>query len=151
MIQLCGGYQPFGDRSMLYSDMYHQYYPFFVSFRRALLSGNSLLYNWDVGMGMEYLGLMSYYLASPLNLLSILLPVCVRRVLRTVCLGSWFPVECDVAGYLCAVASGDSGCDPAAAGQAVRPVYADAVPFCFRKLLYWFVYLHFCPSVLLLL
>ena len=74
MIQLCGGYQPFGDRSMLYSDMYHQYYPFFVSFRRALLSGNSLLYNWDVGMGMEYLGLMSYYLASPLNLLSILVP-----------------------------------------------------------------------------
>ena len=74
MIQLCGGYQPFGDRSMLYSDMYHQYYPFFVSFRRALLSGNSLLYNWDVGMGMEYLGLMSYYLASPLNLLSVLVP-----------------------------------------------------------------------------
>ena len=74
MIQICGGYQPFGDRSMLYSDMYHQYYPFFVSFRRALLSGDSLLYNWDVGMGMDYLGLISYYLASPLNLLSVLVP-----------------------------------------------------------------------------
>ena len=74
MIQLCGGYSPFGDRSMLYSDMYHQYYPFFVSFRRALLQGESLLYNWDVGMGMDYLGLISYYLASPLNLLSVLVP-----------------------------------------------------------------------------
>ena len=74
MIQLCGGYAPFGDRSMLYSDMYHQYYPFFVSFRRALLSGESLLYNWEIGMGMEQLGLMSYYLASPLNLLSVLVP-----------------------------------------------------------------------------
>ena len=74
MIQLCGGYQPFGNRSMLYSDMYHQYYPFFVSFRRALLNGESLLYNWDVGMGMEYLGLIAYYLASPLNLLSVLVP-----------------------------------------------------------------------------
>ena len=74
MIQLCGGYQPFGDRSMLYSDMYHQYYPFFVSFRRTLLSGESLLYNWEIGMGMEYLGLISYYLASPLNLLSVLVP-----------------------------------------------------------------------------
>ena len=74
MIQLCGGYQPFGDRSMLYSDMYHQYYPFFVSFRRTLLAGESLLYNWEIGMGMEYLGLISYYLASPLNLLSILVP-----------------------------------------------------------------------------
>ena len=74
MIQLCGGYQPFGNRSMLYSDMYHQYYPFFVSFRQALRNGESLLYNWNVGMGMEYLGLISYYLASPLNLLSVLVP-----------------------------------------------------------------------------
>ena len=74
MIQLCGGYQPFGNRSMLYSDMYHQYYPFFVSFRQTLLNGESLLYNWNVGMGMEYLGLISYYLASPLNLLSVLVP-----------------------------------------------------------------------------
>ena len=74
MIQLCGGYAPFGDRSMLYSDMYHQYYPFFVSFRRALLSGESILYNWEIGMGLEQLGLMSYYLASPLNLLSVLVP-----------------------------------------------------------------------------
>ena len=66
--------EPFGDYSMLYSDMYHQYYPFFVAYRKALLSGQSLLYSWDVGMGMDYLGLVSYYLASPLNLLSVLVP-----------------------------------------------------------------------------
>ena len=52
--------EPFGDYSMLYSDSYHQYYPFFVAFRRALLSGDSLLYSWTVGMGMDYLGLISY-------------------------------------------------------------------------------------------
>ena len=73
-IMLLGGYAPFGKYSMLYSDMYHQYYPFFVSFRRALLSGESLLYCWDVGLGLDYLGLYSYYLASPLNLLSVLVP-----------------------------------------------------------------------------
>ena len=66
--------EPFGDYSMLYSDMYHQYYPFFKAFREALLSGDSLLYSWDVGMGMDYLGLISYYLASPLYLLSVLVP-----------------------------------------------------------------------------
>ena len=66
--------EPFGQNSMLYSDMYHQYYPFFKAFRRALLSGDSLLYSWNVGMGMDYLGLISYYLASPLNLLSVLVP-----------------------------------------------------------------------------
>ena len=66
--------EPFGKHCMLYSDMFHQYYPFFVAYREALRSGDSLLYNWDVGMGMEYLGLISYYLASPLNLVSVLLP-----------------------------------------------------------------------------
>ena len=66
--------EPFGKYSMLYSDMYHQYYPFFLAFRKALLSGDSLLYSWNVGMGMDYLGLIAYYLASPLYLLSVLVP-----------------------------------------------------------------------------
>ena len=75
MIMLCGQYEPFGNnRSMLYSDMYHQYYPFFVNFRQMLRDGGGLLSNWDIGMGLDYLGLYSYYLASPLNLLSVLLP-----------------------------------------------------------------------------
>ena len=74
IMMIVRGFEPFGPVSMLYSDMYHQYYPFFLSFRKALLSGESLLYCWDVGMGMDYLGLIAYYLASPLNLLSILIP-----------------------------------------------------------------------------
>ena len=74
MVMLISHYAPFGKYSMLYSDMYHQYYPFFVAFREALRSGDSLLYSWNVGMGMDYLGLISYYLASPLNLLSVLVP-----------------------------------------------------------------------------
>ncbi len=65
---------PFGQYTMLYSDMYHQYYPFFVEFRETLRAGESLLWNWSVGVGMDYLGLISYYLASPLNLLSVLVP-----------------------------------------------------------------------------
>ncbi len=73
-VMLIGQCSPFGKYSFLYSDMYHQYYPFFKEFRRALLSGDSLLYNWSVGLGIDYLGLYSYYLASPLNLLSVLVP-----------------------------------------------------------------------------
>ena len=73
-VMLISQYEPFGKYSMLYSDMYHQYYPFFVAFRKALRSGESLLYSWNVGMGMDYIGLISYYLASPLNLLSVLVP-----------------------------------------------------------------------------
>ena len=74
ILMLIAGYTPFGDRSMLYSDMWHQYFPFFKEFRLALRGGDSLLYSWNVGMGLDYLGLISYYLASPLNLLSVLLP-----------------------------------------------------------------------------
>ena len=73
-VMLISQYEPFGKYSMLYSDMYHQYYPFFVEFRNAILSGDGLLYTWSVGLGMDYLGLISYYLASPLNLLSIFVP-----------------------------------------------------------------------------
>ena len=73
-VMLVSQFEPFGKYSMLYSDMYHQYYPFFVAFRKAILSGDGLLYTWSQGLGMDYLGLISYYLASPLNLLSILVP-----------------------------------------------------------------------------
>ena len=74
MIMIIKGCAPFGTNALLYSDAYHQYYPFFKAYRQALLSGESLLYSWDVGMGMDYLGLISYYLASPLNLLSVFVP-----------------------------------------------------------------------------
>ncbi len=73
-VMLISQYAPFGKYSMLYSDMYHQYYPFFVAFRDALREGKGLLYTWSIGLGMDYLGLIAYYLASPLNLLSVLVP-----------------------------------------------------------------------------
>jgi uncharacterized membrane protein YfhO len=73
-VMLISQYEPFGNYSMLYSDMYHQYYPFFVEFRAALREGKGVLYTWSVGLGMDYLGLIAYYLASPLNLFSVLVP-----------------------------------------------------------------------------
>ena len=73
-VMLVSQYEPFGKYSMLYSDCYHQYYPFFLAFRQALRSGESMLYSWAVGLGMDYLGLISYYLASPLNLFSVIVP-----------------------------------------------------------------------------
>lgn len=75
ILMLINQYSPFSGRyAMLYSDMYHQYYPFFAAFRRTLRSGGSLVYNWSIGIGVDYLGLIAYYLASPLNLLSVLMP-----------------------------------------------------------------------------
>lgn len=54
--------------------MYHQYAPFFSEFRHKLLSGESLLYSWDVGMGVNFAALYAYYLASPFNWLLLLCP-----------------------------------------------------------------------------
>lgn len=60
--------------SLLYSDAYYQYFPFFVDLRESIRSGESLLYSWNMGMGTDYLGLYAYYLGSPLNWLTVLIP-----------------------------------------------------------------------------
>lgn len=70
----CYGIYPVGDKMVLAHDMWHQYYPFFVDFRRKLLEGNSMLYSWTSGLGMNYPGLYAYYLASPIYLLSVFVP-----------------------------------------------------------------------------
>jgi hypothetical protein len=68
------GIVPFGDESFLRMDMYHQYAPFFSEFKYKLSHGGSLLYSWHLGLGINFAALYSYYLASPLNWLIILVP-----------------------------------------------------------------------------
>ena len=65
---------PFGDQSILATDLWHQYYPFLVDFQDKLQEGGSLLWTWKSGGGTNYIALMSYYLASPLNFLSVFVP-----------------------------------------------------------------------------
>ena len=62
---------PFGDQQMLVVDLWHQYYPFFRVVREKLLTGGSFLYSWQNGMGTNFLSLISYYAASPLNWISV--------------------------------------------------------------------------------
>ena len=68
------GIFPFGDESFLRTDMYHQYAPFFSEFQYKLRNGGSLLYSWDIGMGVNFAALYAYYLASPMNWLILLCP-----------------------------------------------------------------------------
>ncbi len=65
---------PFGDRSFLHIDMYHQYFPFLVEFYHKLRGGESLFYSWNTGIGSNFIALYAYYLASPLNWLCVLMP-----------------------------------------------------------------------------
>ncbi len=68
------GIFPFGSESFLRTDMYHQYAPFFSEFQYKLQNGGSLLYSWNVGLGINFAALFAYYLASPLNVLLLLVP-----------------------------------------------------------------------------
>ena len=98
-VMLICQFEPFGQYAILYSDMYHQYFPFFVAFRKALLSGESLLWNWSVGLGMDYLGLIAYYLGSPLNLLSVLMP----ESILLECFSLLLPLRLGLAGLFFAI------------------------------------------------
>lgn len=61
----------FGDRTILTVDLYHQYCPFLVAFRDKVLSGESLFYSWNDGLGQEYYAAYANYAASPLNIFSL--------------------------------------------------------------------------------
>lgn len=65
---------PFGDHTALIIDMHHQYVTFFTQLRERLVTGSSLLYSDNLGLGGGFLPLFAYYLASPLNLLTLLFP-----------------------------------------------------------------------------
>ena len=65
---------PFGDRHILTVDLYHQYAPFLLELRDKLLSGESLFLSWCGGLGYNFYATFTYYLASPLNLLTLLFP-----------------------------------------------------------------------------
>ena len=65
---------PFGDKQILVTDFWQQYYPFYCDFYDKLHEGSSMLWSWGTGLGTNYIALISYYLASPLNLLFIFVP-----------------------------------------------------------------------------
>ncbi len=70
---------PFGDRSFLHIDMYHQYFPFLTDMYHAIrggstgTAGSGLAYSFNGGLGVNFAALYDYYLSSPLNYLSILI------------------------------------------------------------------------------
>ena len=68
------GVFPFGDRHILTVDLYHQYAPFLAELRRKILSGDTLFFTWQAGLGIGFLPLFAYYLASPLNIILVLFP-----------------------------------------------------------------------------
>ena len=65
---------PFGDRTILKVDLFHQYAPYIEEARCRILAGKSLVYSWETGMGKDFIAQTAYYAASPLNILIFLFP-----------------------------------------------------------------------------
>lgn len=87
---------PWGEKQMLVIDLWHQYYPFLVELHEKLQSGGSLLHSWVIGMGSNFILVMSYYLLSPLNFLSVIVPeawlveyLALITVIKIACMGGF--------------------------------------------------------------
>ncbi len=68
------GMWPIGEKSAMIVDLHHQYGPMLSQLRDMLLNGGSVLYTFEVGTGTSFIPLFAYYLASPFNLILVLLP-----------------------------------------------------------------------------
>ena len=63
------GQAPFGDKTLLIWDMKWQYVSFFSHLRDILHGDASVFYSFSRALGGEMLGVLSYYLLSPFNLI----------------------------------------------------------------------------------
>ena len=69
LVYFCYEIIPFGDRTIYRMDLYHQYGPLFTELYDRLVSGESLIYSWNTGLGSSFLGNFYNYLSSPISLI----------------------------------------------------------------------------------
>lgn len=67
IIYFCNSMVPFGDKTILRMDLYHQYGPLFAELYERVMNGASLTYSWVSGLGSCFLGNYFNYLSSPVG------------------------------------------------------------------------------------
>ena len=73
-VYACAEFFPFGNQSILSLDFQAQYIYYFEQIRRLLTEGGSWFYTWSRSLGGEFIGYVTYYMASPYNLIVALFP-----------------------------------------------------------------------------
>ncbi len=73
-VYACLEKHPFGDGSVLTLDLQAQYVYYFEALRRLITEGGSWLYSFERTLGGEMMGIITYYCASPFNLIFVLFP-----------------------------------------------------------------------------
>lgn len=72
LVYFCYEIIPFGDSIIYRMDLYHQYGPLFSELYDRLVSGESLVYSWNSGLGGSFLGNFFNYLSSPISFIVLL-------------------------------------------------------------------------------
>ena len=72
LVYFCYEIIPFGDSIIYRMDLYHQYGPLFSELYDRLVSGESLVYSWNSGLGSSFLGNFFNYLSSPISFIVLL-------------------------------------------------------------------------------
>jgi len=74
LIYVALGVWPVCEHSALVLDLNAQYVYYIEKFRSIFADGGSFLYSFERAVGGEFMGIFAYYIASPLNLLTLLFP-----------------------------------------------------------------------------
>lgn len=72
LVYICFELIPFGGKTILRMDLYHQYGPLFAELYERVAGGESLIYSWNTGLGSSFLGNFYNYLSSPMSVLVLL-------------------------------------------------------------------------------
>ena len=73
-IFLIKGVYPFGKNSLIWGDMHDQITTFYYHLYDCVYGNNSLFVNFFTGGGINFLGIIAYYILSPFSLLVLLIP-----------------------------------------------------------------------------
>ena len=73
LVYYCFDIIPFGNKTVLRMDLYHQYGPLFAELYDRITQLKSMLYSWNSGGGGAFLGNYFNYLSSPIGGLIVLL------------------------------------------------------------------------------
>lgn len=68
------GIFPFGAKSIIWSDMHEQVTAIYYHFYDAIKNGSSLLVDYTSGGGINFLGVIAYYILSPFSLILLFFP-----------------------------------------------------------------------------
>ncbi|MBR2877056.1 MAG: YfhO family protein [Clostridia bacterium] len=72
IVYYCYDLIPFGDKTILRMDLYHQYGPLFAELYERVFNADSFLYSWTSGGGGTFLGNFYNYLSSPFAIVMLL-------------------------------------------------------------------------------